>query len=162
MQQLKEQDVIKEHGKPVTGIFEASVATSLQLIGRDELFGIVSTGKVWERSLSDAVVTLLGTGDVGSSNRFAGVETTGLNATELHDAPADEVRQKMKAAVKRLIGRARVGAICLGCAGMAGMDQMVREACVEALGEQQGRRLRVVDGVQAGVGWLEGTIRAGY
>lgn len=158
---MKEQASIKALRKPVTGIFEASVATSLQVIHPDEKFGIVSTGKVWEAILSDATVAFLGTGSE-ASKRFAGVETTGLNATDLHDAPAEEVRKRMKAAVKRLLRKGKVGAICLGCAGMAGMDEMVREACVEELGEVDGKRVRVVDGVMAGVAWLEGAVRAGF
>ncbi|KAF2825622.1 hydantoin racemase-like protein [Ophiobolus disseminans] len=158
---LKEESVVKAARKPVTGIFEASVSTSLQVIHPDEKFGIVSTGKVWEDILSEATVAFLGTGSE-ASKRFAGVETTGLTATDLHDAPAEEVRKRMKDAVKRLLKKGSVGAICLGCAGMAGMDQMVREACIEELGEVDGQRVRVVDGVVAGVAWLEGAIRAGY
>jgi Asp/Glu/hydantoin racemase len=145
----------------VTGIFEASVSTSLQVIHPDEKFGIVSTGKVWEDILTQATVTFLGTGSQ-ASERFAGVETTGLDATDLHDAPVEEVRKRMKDAVKRLLKKGEVGAICLGCAGMSGMDQMVREACIEELGEEEGERVRVVDGVMAGVAWLEGAIRAGF
>jgi Asp/Glu/hydantoin racemase len=158
---LKEEPVIKASRKPVTGIFEASVGTSLQSIHPDEKFGIVSTGKVWEDILTEATVQFLGTGS-DAGKRFAGVETTGLNATDLHDAPAEEVRQKMKDAVKRLLRKGKVGAICLGCAGMAGMDQMVREACIEELGQEQGQRVRIVDGVMAGVAWLDGAVRAGF
>jgi len=97
-----------------------------------------------------------------ASKRFAGVETTGLNATDLHDAPVDEVRKRMKDAVKRLLQKGNVGAVCLGCAGMAGMDKMVREACVEELGDVVGQRVRIVDGVVAGVAWLEGVVRADF
>ncbi|TID19013.1 tRNA pseudouridine(32) synthase [Venturia nashicola] len=160
---LKGEQEITTTGKPVTGIFEASVATSLQLIHPSETFGIVSTGKVWEGILTEAVEAYLGTSPGGNmSKRFAGVETTGLNATELHDTPQDEVRRRMKDATKRLISRGDVGAICLGCAGMAGMDEMVREACVEELGEKEGKSVRIVDGVVAGVAWLEGAVRAKY
>ncbi|CBX96678.1 similar to hydantoin racemase [Plenodomus lingam JN3] len=155
---LKEVPAIKNSRKAVTGIFEASVSTSLQLIHPEERFGIVSTGKVWESILTHATMAFLG---AEASKRFAGVETTGLNATDLHDAPAEQVRKKMKDAVKRLLQKGKVGAICLGCAGMAGMDEMVREACVEELGDDEGKTVRIVDGVMAGVAWLEGAIRAG-
>ncbi|KAF1943791.1 hypothetical protein EJ02DRAFT_443102 [Clathrospora elynae] len=158
---LKDESVIKSARKPVTGIFEASVSTSLQIIHPDEKFGIVSTGKVWESILTDATIAFLGTGSE-ASKRFAGVETTGLNATDLHDAPAEEVRKRMKDAVKRLLKKGKVGAVCLGCAGMAGMDEMIREACVEELGEEQGKRVSIVDGVKAGIAWLEGAVRAGF
>ncbi|CAI6340868.1 unnamed protein product [Periconia digitata] len=159
--QLKSESAVKSSRKPVTGIFEASVGYSLQVIHPDEKFGIVSTGKVWEQILSEAVEDFLGTGSE-ASKRFAGVETTGLNATDLHDAPAEEVRRRMKSAVKRLLSKGKVGAICLGCAGMAGMDTMVREACVEELGPDDGNRVRIVDGVVAGVAWLEGAVRSGF
>lgn len=158
---LKDHNAIKAGRKAVTGIFEASVSTSLQIIHPDEKFGIVSTGKVWEKILSEAVVDYLGT-ESNAGKRFAGVETTGLNATDLHDAPPEEVRKRMKDAVKRLLQKGKVGAICLGCAGMAGMDKMVREACVEELGEDSGNRVRIVDGVVAGVAWLEGAVRSGF
>lgn len=157
---LKGESAVRKGHKAVTGIFEASVGTALQIIHPDEKFGIVSTGKVWEKILSEAVVDFLGTGSE-ASKRFAGVETTGLNATDLHDAPPEEVRKRMKDAVKRLLKRGQVGAICLGCAGMSGMDEMVREACVEELGEDSGNAIRIVDGVQAGVAWLEGAVRSG-
>lgn len=155
---MKDESKVREKGKPVTGIFEGSVSTALQIIKPDEKFGIVSTGKVWEKILSEAVEDFLGT-DTKASGRFAGVETTGLNATELHDAPAEEVRKKMKDATKRLVRKGQVGAICLGCAGMAGMNEMVREACVEELGEDKGKKVRIIDGVAAGAAWLEGAIR---
>jgi Asp/Glu/hydantoin racemase len=141
----------------VTGIFEASVAAALQLIHPNETFGIVTTGKVWEELLTSAVL-----GFLGGKERFAGVQTTGLNATDLHDAPPEEVRRRMKDATKRLVAGGNVGAICLGCAGMAGMDEMVREACIEALGEVKGNKIRIVDGVVAGVAWLDGILRSGF
>lgn len=158
---LKGELAILKERKPVTGIFEASVSTSLQIIHPDEQFGIVSTGKVWERIFSEALVDFLGTGSEASKH-FAGVETTGLNATDLHDAPSEEVRKRVKDAVKRLLKKGRVGAICLGCAGMSRMNEMVREACIEELGDIDGGRVRIVDGVQAGVAWLEGAVRSRF
>jgi len=152
---------LKAKGKPVTGIFEASIATSLQIIGPHEKFGIVSTGKVWEQVLTEAVKDFLGSGKE-MSRRFAGVETTGLNATELHGAPPEEVRTRMKEATRWLVRKGNVGAICLGCAGMAGMNEMVREAAIEELGEDKGRCVRIVDGVQAGIAWLEGAVRTEF
>lgn len=154
---LEEQPEVRDHGKIVTGIFEASVATSLQAIHPKESFGIVSTGQVWEEILSEAIGALLG----GSSNRFAGVQTTGLNATELHTTSPEEVKRRMKEATKRLLKTGNVGAICLGCAGMAGMDEIVRQACIEQLGEKDGGRVRIVDGVIGGVAWIEGALRSG-
>lgn len=149
--------LVKQHTtKPVTGIFQASVAAALVLLQREQSFGIVSTGKVWEELLSTGVANQLG---AETSTRFAGVETTGLTAVELHDVPAEEVREKMKEATKRLLRRGNVGAVCLGCAGMAGMEEMVREACVEEKGEKEGGEVMIIDGAKAGVALLEGLVR---
>lgn len=152
--------------KYVTGIFEASVVASLSLVGAgaDESFGIVSTGKIWETALRDAVNDLFGVSD---SRRFAGCETTGLNASELHDLPAEEVRQKMKEATKRILQRGKalgtnVRAICLGCAGMVGLDEAVHDACIDELGENDSKQVAIVDGVKAGIGALLTLSRAGF
>ena len=147
--------------KPVVGIFEASVAASLQLLGPGDRFGIVSTGRVWETLLSHAVLDFLGTGPgPGSCRRFAGVETTGLSAIELHHAALPEVQAKLHAAVARLLRKGSVGAICIGCAAMTNLADTVRQACIDELGADNGWRIHIVDGVQAGVAWLQGAIRA--
>ncbi|KAK7452123.1 Protein dcg1 [Stygiomarasmius scandens] len=170
--------------KFVIGIFEASVITSLGMLAQfpsspssDEdpasqcvpSFGIVSTGKIWEEALSSAVHTFLGTRSsiLSDSNpvelkRFAGVETTGLTATELHDLPADEIRSKMSDAAARLVlsdARKKVRVICLGCAGMTRLEGAVREGVVRALGDEEAREVMIVDGVLAGVNWLIGVCR---
>jgi Asp/Glu/hydantoin racemase len=142
--------------KPVTGIFEASVATCLQGINAADKFGIVSTGSQWEVILADAVTDLLGS---SASTRYAGTKTTGLNADQLHSTPKPSVDARMKAATKKLL-ELGTKAICLGCAGMAGMDRTVREACVEHLGEVDGEKIMIVDGVVSGVIYLEGMLRS--
>ena len=91
------------------------------------------------------------------SSRYAGTETTGLNADDLHSAPKREVDLRIKFATKALLEKG-ARAVCLGCAGM---DRTVREACVEVLGEERGRRIKIVDGVVSGVAFLEGVLRAG-
>ena len=149
--------------------FEASISVSLQYLTlpHADRFGIVSTGKVWEKLLTDGVQQLLQHSDLSKGTaieRFAGVETTGLSATELHDAPQIEVEAKMKQATKRLITKpgGRVKIICLGCAGMVGMESWVRKACVEELGGKEASSIRVIDGVKAGILMLEGLVRAGF
>jgi Asp/Glu/hydantoin racemase len=164
--------------KYVTGIFEASVSTSLALVSSynivtgfeksssSETFGIISTGKVWEEELSSAVVDML-SGSQGAdqdreTRRFGGVETTGLTAVELHSTPAEEVHKRVRNATERLVRSSQVGAICLGCAGMAGMEEAVREGCTMALGPVKASRVRIVDGVVAGVGILVNACKAGF
>lgn len=137
------------------------MTSCLQLLSQPgEKFGIVSTGKQWEEILDEAVVELFGLEGGVASGRYAGTETTGMNADELHRLPKKEVDAAMKEATKRLL-RKGAQAICLGCAGMAGLDVVVREACVEELGEREGRGVRIIDGVVAGMCFLEGALRAG-
>ncbi|KAL4895865.1 tubulin-domain-containing protein [Aspergillus ambiguus] len=132
--------------KYVTGIFEASVVTSLSLISSFQLtsdrslhkaqaqdtFGIVSTGSVWEEELSKAVREMLvNSSDASiSTGRFAGVGTTGLTAVELHTTPPEEVRRRLIDATQRLIKTSPrpVSAICMGCAVGA---QFWQQLCLE-------------------------------
>jgi Asp/Glu/hydantoin racemase len=164
----------------VTGIFEASILTSLSLTSSFQLldesklskarapdtFGIVSTGSVWEAELSDAVTEMLVSSrdQGGSTTRFAGVATTGLTAVELHTTPPEEVRRRVINATEKLVtgSSGPVGAICMGCAGMAGMEEAVREGCLRAYGERQGGQVRIVDGVVAGAGMLVTACKAGF
>lgn len=166
--------------KYVTGIFEASVLSSLSLISAFQLtsgpdkvpardtFGIVSTGNVWETELSRAVTDMLlkpdDNANSASSARFAGVATTGLTAVELHTTSAEEVRRRVSDATEQLLRNSSdpVGAVCMGCAGMAGMEEAVREGCFRAYGQQLGNRVKIVDGVVAGAGMLVAACKAGF
>lgn len=113
-------------------------------------WGIVTTGHFWEAHLTHAVETLLGT-----SSAFAGVFSTGLNASDFHHMTAAAVRKKLVGATRRLLdtettsGR-RVSAVVMGCAGMSGLDAVIRETAVEYYG-QGADELVVVDGVKAGL-----------
>jgi Asp/Glu/hydantoin racemase len=153
----------------VTGIFEASISTSLAVLpmryevgskDKRSKFGIVSTGTYWEKALSDGVENFLALKELHGSRRFKGVETTGLNAGELHSAPPEVVRKKMMDATKRLVKDRDVKVICLGCAGMAGLDSLVEDALVEELGEEEAEYVLILDGVKAGIGLLESLLRA--
>ncbi|GAA5861857.1 hypothetical protein JCM3774_001329 [Rhodotorula dairenensis] len=163
-------DSYTERRMPVLGIFEASILASLAvcLMPKDR-FGIVTTGAVWDPILSRGVADFLGAGTDGERERegkFAGVETTGLTAVELHSTAPEEVTRRLKEAVKRLIRRTRqrggggeLRAVCLGCAGMVGFDEAVRAGCVEELGPEAGAKISIIDGVKAGYLMLEGMVR---
>lgn len=138
--------------KPVVGIFEASITHALLLKGTSG-WGIVTTGKIWEDLLSIGVGNFVGE----DGNGFEGVESTGLNADELHSVGHDEVKKKIGDAVVRLIGRGDVRVICLGCAGMAGLDDAVTKAL-----EPLGKSVYIIDGVKAGVMQVDSLIRSGY
>jgi Asp/Glu/hydantoin racemase len=136
------------------------------------MFGIVSTGQIWEEALKNAVEEFLNIkthdGDVGG--KFLGCETTGLSAIELHDLPSAEVRAKMVYATEKLARRGcqeedykrKLAVVCLGCAGMVGLEEAVREGCVNVMGEVEGKKVRIVDGVKAGVGILIALARGDF
>ncbi|KAI1081535.1 hydantoin racemase [Whalleya microplaca] len=145
---------------PVTGIFEASVLTALSLLRGDEKWGVVTTGKFWEEHLAAGVKAFLGAAQWDGNSKFAGVESTGLNAGDFHHGvdPA-VVKAKIKDATKRLLGKGPVGCIVMGCAGMAGLEEIIREAANEKLGKEFAHSLHVVDGVRAGIMQVENMIK---
>lgn len=65
----------------------------------------------------------------------------------------------MLAATRQLVRDGDVGVVALGCAGMAGMEEWVREACVLELGSEAAARVRVVDGVKAAIALADGEAR---
>ncbi|KAJ1306489.1 hypothetical protein OPQ81_007492 [Rhizoctonia solani] len=136
---------------PALGIFEASVVYSLAGTAPADKFGIITTGKVWEALLTEALGHFLG---AAGSTRFAGVMTTGYTAIELHQVPQADVYRKIGEAAKVLVEDRGARAICLGCAGMVGME----EAITEALGEKWAGKITIVDGVRVGVLLLSGMV----
>lgn len=153
---LVEQIQECQPGLPVTGIFEASVLASLPLVKPCRGWGIVTTGKFWEAHLSHAIETFLGDG----CDSFLGVQSTGLAAGDFHgDVPPEVIRVKLKAATKRLLAEGRPDCVLMGCGGMAGLEEVIRTAVREELGEQVAKEVYVVDGVRAGVGVIEQMVR---
>ncbi|KAI5811820.1 Asp/Glu/hydantoin racemase [Pyronema omphalodes] len=136
--------------KPVIGIFEASVYHAMALLKTRQNFGIVTTGRYWVYALTLGVQRLLG------AERFlSGVGCTGFHADQLHNHNPDEVYIRMKEATKEVLADKKCGVICLGCAGMVGMRESVLDAA-----EEEGRKIKVVDGVTAGVQFLIGLLEA--
>ncbi|KAI8948846.1 hydantoin racemase [Xylaria longipes] len=149
-------------GTAVTGIFEASVLAAISLLRPGQKWGIVTTGKFWEAHLSDGVGAFLGAKTTQDGNaKFAGVESTGLNASDFHHGvdPA-VVRHKLKTATKRLLGAGDVTVVVMGCAGMAGLEEIIREAASEEQGDEFAyEKLHVIDGVRAGIMQVDYMIR---
>lgn len=140
----------------VTGIFEASVLASLPLVRPGLGWGIVTTGKFWEAHLTDAVENFLGK----DPRSFLGVQSTGLVAGDFHgDVPPEVIRDKLKAATKRLLASGHPDCILMGCGGMAGLEDVIRTAVREEQGEEAAKHIHVIDGVRAGVGVLEQMVR---
>jgi len=152
----------------VTGIFEASVLATLSLLGppvpdddgESRMWGVVTTGKFWEAHLTAGVKHFLGQKTEEPNLKFGGIESTGLNAGDFHGGvdPA-VIRQKLKEATQRLLGKGPVECVVMGCAGMAGLEDIIRDATADKYGKEQADKLFVVDGVLAGVGLLEQTVK---
>jgi Asp/Glu/hydantoin racemase len=148
---------------PVTGIFEASILTSISLLpapSSPRKWGIVTTGAFWEKHLSTGVKHYLGQPESSDSQRFAGVFTTGLNAGDFHDISPEEVRKRLKEATLKLLNSAEVGCIVMGCAGMAGLEDIIRSTVQETYPPELAREVLIVDGVKAGILQLEQTVRS--
>jgi len=132
--------------KPVVGIFQASIFWALSLGGR---FGIVTTNQRWDYILSKSVHDL-----IGPNPSFARVLCTGFSAAEVHgDAHRNQVQRAMGEAAQRLVREDHCDVIILGCAGMSGLEQAIRDAV--------GNKVTIIDAVVAGVHMLSGLIHAG-
>lgn len=138
-------------------------------------------------SNAGAVIAGKGNSDYTAMSRFAGVfcsgadagdfhpgehaahgEEGGTHSTDHHHHVADHTSNPDPTPLEKL-GRAtrellrsdpNVRVVVLGCAGMAGFEQTVRDACIEVYGEDDGKDVLVVDGVRAGVSVLDMMIRS--
>lgn len=146
---------------PVTGIFEASVLASIPLLGSNGVWGIVTTGKFWEDHLSEAVKSFLGQSTEHSNLKFSGVFSTGLTAGSFHGGHVtpEVIRAKIKEATQALLRTGTVQCVAMGCAGMAGLEDIIREAIKDEYGPERAAGVYVIDGVRAGVGVLEQTVK---
>jgi allantoin racemase len=128
--------------RPVLGIAEASMHVAC-LLGRT--FGVVTTNDAWEPLLWDAVRRY------GLEARCAAVRATGLPVLALEAAEGDAGEAAVLAAARRLVETDGAEVLCLGCAGMAGMDKRLEAV----LG------VPVLDGVVCAVALLEGLLGYG-
>jgi Asp/Glu/hydantoin racemase len=144
---------------PVTGIFEASILSAMSLLKPGEQWGIVTTGKFWEKHLTDGVYEFLGVA-ADSSTKFAGVATSGLTAGDFHTVSPEQVKTKLSLATRQLLEGGNIACVVMGCGGMAGLEEIIRSTAREVYGEQRARDLYIVDGVKAGVMQLHQSINA--
>lgn len=151
------QEVAQPTGFHVLGIFEASIAAALDAIKSGEKFGIVTTGKDWEPILTEGVFNYFESAEDAEPDSFAGVIGTGLGVLELHDGDAGNVQTLMAQAAKELVAK-QAAAICLGCAGMSGLEKTVEDAVND--GDAK-KKVAVIDGVKHGVEQLVKLIHEG-
>lgn len=128
--------------KPVIGIAEASMLLACVL---GHKFSVVTTNKEWEPLLMDAVR------HYGLAERCASVRSTGMAVLDLETADKQTTDRAIIAAARLAVEQDGADVICLGCAGMAGLDEIVSAAV----------GVPVVDGVVAALKILEGIVAAG-
>lgn len=135
--------------KPVVGIFQASVTRALQIGGR---FGIVTTlndEDDWEEEFTIGVERFL-----GGTGRFAGVTAANIRPKDLDTKDQRMIYRGIEEATVELLRKGDIEVVCLGGAGMAGMQQAVRRAA-----EKEHTKVTVVDGLVAGVVQVVGLVR---
>lgn len=128
--------------KPVLGIAEASMYVACMLGHR---FSVVTTNDEWQPLLTDAVARY------GLTERCASVRTTGMDVLALEHADEETTYRLIRNAAQAALDEDGAEVICLGCAGMAGMDK--------ALEAELG--VPVLDGVVCALKLLEGFVGYG-
>jgi len=128
--------------KPVLGIAEATMYLAC-MVGYK--FSIVTTNDEWEPLLWDAVH------HYGLTGRCASVRTTGMAVLELEAAGEEDTYRMILEGARQAIDQDGAEVICLGCAGMAGLDKQLEQV----LG------VPVIDGVVGALKLLEGLVGYG-
>jgi allantoin racemase len=129
-------------GKPALGIAEASMALAVLLGHR---FSIVTTSPRWKPLLEDAVLLY------GFRDRCASVRASGLAVLDLKALPPDQLIETLVAEARAAVAQDGAEVICLGCAGMAGLEARLRAELA----------VPIVDGVAAGVKLAEALLALG-
>ena len=127
---------------PVLGIAEANMFMACML---GKKFSVVTTNVEWEPLLLDAVR------HYGLAERCASIRSTGLPVLALEDADSDEIYVKIKEAAQKAIDLDGAEVICLGCAGMSGLDKQLEKEL----------NVPVLDGVVCSLKLLEGMLEYG-
>jgi len=128
--------------KPVIGIAEASMYYACMLGYK---FSIVTTNEEWEPLLWDAVK------HYGLAERCASVRSTRMPVLALEQASLEETKKLILRSSGQAIEEDEAEVICLGCAGMAGLDKEL----------QQELGVPVLDGVVCALKLLEGMLDYG-
>ncbi|MCZ4534440.1 aspartate/glutamate racemase family protein [Gordonia terrae] len=139
-----------EHGReglqellevPVVDITEAAASTAMYLGHR---FSVVTTLDRTVPLIEDRLKL------AGLDQRCASVRASGLGVLELESDPERAVRAIVEQSI-RAVADDHAEVICLGCGGMAELEEQVREAT----------GVPIVDGVRSAVTIAEGLVRMG-
>ncbi|AFR47752.1 MULTISPECIES: aspartate/glutamate racemase family protein [unclassified Gordonia (in: high G+C Gram-positive bacteria)] len=139
-----------EHGReglqellevPVVDITEAAASTAMYLGHR---FSVVTTLDRTVPLIEDRLKL------AGLDQRCASVRASGLGVLELESDPDRAVKAIVEQSTRAVVDD-HAEVICLGCGGMAGLEEQVREAT----------GVPIVDGVRSAVTIAEGLVRMG-
>ncbi len=100
--------------KPVVGILEASLLVASLVSQR---FAIVTTSPRWEPLLAEGVR------QIGLESRCAAIKSSGLAVLDLAEKSQAEIEDILFDVSRQTITEYGAEAICLGCAGMAGLAE---------------------------------------
>ena len=128
--------------KPVLGIAEASMYAACMLGNK---FSIITTNDEWEPLLWDSVK------HYGLAERCASIRTTVKAVLELEEVGEEGMYNLILGEARRAISDDGAEVICLGCAGMAGLDKRLEDVL----------DIPVIDGVVAALKLLEGLVGYG-
>ena len=119
--------------------------------------GIITTGKEMVKDIDDGIASFFGS-SAKSNDRYAGCIATGLGVLQLRDPSQQEIVENTIRQHSAELAKRGVGAIMLGCAGMAGMEHIVRKGLADHLGEQA-NQIAIIDTAKAGLLLLTAQIR---
>ena len=147
-------------GKPVVGIFDASVLAAAQLTKASSTFGIVTTGLPFESLLTEGVKRLalsMGPELASTISRFGGVAASRIGQADLGIEGQARAREKIMAATTKLIRSGPVDVICVGGVILGGMEAWIREACELELGRE--RNVVIIEQLSVGALMLHALLR---
>jgi Asp/Glu/hydantoin racemase len=135
-------------------ILESSISVALSTSSKP--FAIITTGSDMVNDINRGVVAFMG----GMSSKYAGCVATGLGVLELGDSNCqDKVQSVIRAKVHDLARNNDLGAVILGCAGMAGKESFIKDCLIEVIGPNS---IAIIDGAKAGIHLLAGLQRCNF
>jgi len=139
--------------KPVVGVFEASVYAALEILLPPKRFVIMTTGKAFEKQLSDGVKRLIGESEAQSC--FARVVSTGIGPNDIMPEITETARRKVREGVKGLMDNDEIAVICMGGVILHGMESCAMQSYQAELGADTAREIVIIDQLEAGVAMIK-------
>lgn len=125
---------------------------------RSRPIGIITTGKDMVRDIDAGVAAFFGS-SAKANDRYAGCLATGLGVLQLRDPEQKQYVERTIRQQSAELAKRGVGAVMLGCAGMAGMEDIVRKGLADHLGEQEANQIAIIDTAKAGLHLLTAQTR---